>query len=60
MSNSWNCQYLKYFRNVHLCISIPGEFDDDIEATTFTRGKIEGLIAHERYEFETRGGVCIC
>ncbi|XP_065900835.1 TBC1 domain family member 9-like isoform X2 [Dysidea avara] len=31
------------------------EFDDDIEATTFTRGKIEGLIAHERYEFETRG-----
>jgi len=37
----------------------PGEFDDDIEATTFTRGKIEGLIAHEKYEIETRGGMCL-
>ena len=34
-----------------------GEFDDDIEAMTFTKGKVEGLIAHEQYEIETRGGV---
>jgi len=35
-----------------------GEFDDDIEAMTFTKGKVEGLIAHEQYEIETRGGMC--
>ena len=34
-----------------------GEFDDDIEAMTFTKGKVEGLIAHEQYEIENRGGV---
>ena len=37
----------------------PGEFDDDIEAMTFTKGKVEGLIAHEQYEIETRGGMSI-
>ena len=37
-------------------IGCSGEFDDDIEAMTFTKGKVEGLIAHEQYEIETRGG----